>query len=218
MRVAILATAFAAAISLAPLAPASAAPPATADDHVSMYAGGMRQVNVLKNDSDPDGDELAVCRIAGPTETADYSIGTDGQKVFVFLSPDATGDISITYYACDFETLVPATLTVSVKEIIPPTVAKTSKPGRLRVTNDNDQRIRFLWGDFDQRRPDGHVGVSPHDSVVVRVHRHVIDWVAVLGHSTLAGQGHVRGIELPSGDSSARVAPQAEGWPPGIGA
>ena len=44
--------------------PAQAAPPVTGADSASMYAGNAVEVDVLANDTDADGDDLAVCRIA----------------------------------------------------------------------------------------------------------------------------------------------------------
>lgn len=218
-RAAVVATALVATATLAPAAPASAAPPVAQDDHASLYAGEGRAIDVLTNDSDPDGDDLAVCRVPDAGDHDDYYVGIEDDALVVYLSDQRTEDLAITYYACDYETLVPATLTISVKPVAPLTVRKLDRPGRLRVTNDNDARARFLWGSFKEKRPDGHVGIAPHDSVVVRVHRHRIDWVGVLKRTVLAGQGHVRGIELPRHDRRAPARAQVEeGWPPGIGA
>lgn len=197
---ALLATALALTVATTVASPASAAPPVTVDDEVSVYPGQARLVDVLGNDSDPDGDDLAVCRLADPGEHDTYYVDITAGRIFIATSAESADPITITYYACDYETLVPATLTVSFKEIKPITVVKLDRPGRLKITNDNDARVRFLYGDFDERRPDGHVGIAPHDSAVVRVHRHTIDWVAILARSVLAGTGHVRHIQLPAGD------------------
>jgi hypothetical protein len=175
---AILATALVATIGVTLAQPASAAAPVTVDDHVTLYAGQARLIDVLKNDSDPDGDELAVCRV-DPGEHEDYYVESQGGSLFVFTSPDATSDVTITYYACDFETLVPATLTISFKQIEPIQVEKLS-------------------------RPDGRVSIPRNDSVVISVHRHRIDWVAIIAGLAPAGIGHVRDIDLPRGDRGPR--------------
>ncbi|MCW2768217.1 MAG: hypothetical protein JWO11_4176, partial [Nocardioides sp.] len=112
---ALLATALLTTLGTALAQPASAAAPVTVDDHVSLYAGEARQISVLKNDSDADGDQLAVCRVAEPGEHDDYYVEAMGDSLFVFTNPRTTGDITITYYACDYETLVPGTLTISFK-------------------------------------------------------------------------------------------------------
>lgn len=183
-------------VSLA--APASAAPPVAVNDHRTMYEGQSRSINVLRNDSDPDGDDLAVCRVQEP-DTDDYFAFADGDRIFVAVF-GRVDEVTITYYACDFETLVPATLTITVKETFRPRITKLARPGLLRVSNRNDKILKFLWGSFDEERPDGRVRVEPHDSVVIRVHRRKIDWIAFLKNGVFLGIGHVRDIELPARD------------------
>lgn len=194
----------AAGLALAP--PAAATPPVTQDDHKWMYPNQARVIDVLANDSDPDGDDLDVCRLAPIPEDADYYVAVEDGSLLVFTG-EATDDIVLTYYACDYETLVPATLTISFREIQPITVEKAARPGRLRVTNDNDRTVAFLYGSFDEPRPDGRVKVPAHGTVVVVVERHRIDWIAIIARSVLAGIGHVRGIELP-GDRRRTAAPR----------
>ncbi|MEZ0577191.1 Ig-like domain-containing protein [Nocardioides sp. MH1] len=188
-----------AAAGLALAGPASAAAPVTHDDHKWMYPGQFRQIDVLANDSDPDGDDLAVCRVTPAPDDANYFVDISGGKLVVFTG-DASEDIVITYYACDYETLVPATLTISFREVHEVQVVKADRPGRLRVTNDNNRPVSFLYGSFSEPRPDGHARVPANGSLVVRVHRHRIDWVAVLAQTVTVGVGSVRGIDLPHGD------------------
>lgn len=193
--------------TLTSAAPASATSPVAVDDYRSMYPGQVRLVNVLRNDADADGDQLAICRLGEVDADRYYAEIVDG-RLLVAPFGDSLEDIVITYYACDFDTLVPATLTVSLREIFPMRIVKLDRPGRLRVTNDNDRVVRFLYGSFREERPDGRVKVLPNDSVVIRVHRHRIDWVAYMGRDIVVGIGHVRDIELPAGDDgSARTRP-----------
>jgi len=187
----------AAGVALA--APASAAPPVAVDDHKTMYPGENRLIDVLRNDSDPDGDDLAICRLEELPDSDDFFVDIEGDKLFVATSGDRTAELVITYYACDFETLVPATLTITFKKIYPLKVVKAQRPGRLRMTNDNDKTVSVFYGDFNEDEPDGRVRVFPHSSTVVRVHRHKIDWLAFFTRSgVFIGIGHVRGIELPA--------------------
>jgi len=206
---ALLVSAVLAAGTTALAGPASAAPPVTVDDNVTMYAGGVRTVDVLANDSDADGkDTLTICRLGDNVETAHYVVGIEDGKLFVATDPGVTGQITITYYACDYETLTPGTLTISFKKVYPIRVTKLRRPGLLRVTNRNDRQVRFLWGSFKADNADGRTVVAPHDSTVVRVHRHRIDWVAMIGREALVGMGHVRNIALPRNDrpQASRVA------------
>lgn len=192
----VLALAAPAAVSLP--SPATAAPPVVTDDHKWMFPNQGRSIDVLANDSDPDGDDLAVCRVDVP-DGADYFAAPDGDRLVVFTGEDPGHDIVIDYYVCDYETLVPATLTISFRELHPMKVVKLDRPGRLRVRNDNVRAVRFLYGDFDEERPDGRVRIEPESSVVIRVHRHRIDWIAFMARNgLLIGIGHVRGIELPA--------------------
>lgn len=190
---------------------ATSQPPVTADDQVSLYAGQMKAVKVLANDSDPDGDDLAVCRVTTPDDIGDVFVEPVGDRILVDataagLDPHTTvHDFTFTYYACDFQALVPATVTVTFREVQPLTVTKTHRAGRLRVTNDNDDQARFLYGDFHNQRPDGRVRIPAHESAVVKVARHRIDWVGVLHESIFAGTGHVRHIRLPDSPGVERA-------------
>lgn len=181
-------------------APASAAPPVTVDDHVSMYERESGPVRVLLNDSDPDGDDLAVCRVAPIPDDAAYAASVYQGRLWVFVNRGAPDEIAVTYYACDHETLVPGTLTISVQRVKPVRVVKAARPGRVRVTNLNDRRIQFWWGNFFIEEVDGVVRVDAHATRVVRVHRTRIHWVATFGPRVDVDQGTVAGIELPRGD------------------
>ncbi len=203
VRAAAVALVLAASAGVTLASPAAAEPPVVQDDHKWMYPGQVREIDVLANDSDPDGGDLAICRVEEIPDDADYFVDVDDDKFFVFTGDDNGEDIVIDYYVCDFETLVPATLTISFRELHPIKINKLDRPGRLRVTNDNKVVVRFLYGSFRQDRPDGRVRVPAHDSVVIRVHRHKIDWIAILGRGVFLGSGTVRGIELPARESQS---------------
>lgn len=192
---------------------ATSQPPTTADDQVGLYPGQLRAVKVLANDSDPDGDDLTVCRVTTPDDIGDVFVAPVGDRIIVDataagLDPHTTvHDFTFTYYACDFQSLVPATVTVTFRDVQPLAVTKTHRAGRLRVTNDNDDQARFLYGDFDNQRPDGRVRVPAHGTAVVKVARNRIDWIGVLHRSIPAGTGHVRHIRLPKGHRVERATP-----------
>ena len=147
-------------------------------------------VSALANDSDPDGDDLAVCRIGTeryPGKGVNIEFlpveGGDGKGlVLLFAKPNAKpGTYTFTYYACDFETLVPGTITLTVAR--PPKItakAVPGQPGRIKVTNPADFRIRFLYGDFREEDADGNVKIVRNSSVVINVERTRIDWVAAV--------------------------------------
>lgn len=187
-------------------APASAAAPVVVDDAVSGYAGAVVEVTPLANDSDPDGDELAVCRVADSSyKKVDLIFA--GDSVLLLASPRTKpGTYTFTYYACDFETLVPGTITFTVKKG-PKIRAKAlpGKPGMIKVTNPADFRIVFLYGSFRNENPDGIVKIARRSSVTFRVRRTKIDWIAISPRNGYTVMGHVRGIELPPGTTPPQV-------------
>lgn len=204
----------AAVITTTVLAGALLAQPAAADDTplpvvgpdtVSLYPGQSTQLNVLDNDSSPSGDDLALCRFPGLDlifeEVPDVMVmaggglfGGDVGDVMVSVMPIARGTYEIDYYVCDHTHLVPATLTVEIRDVEPVTVTKLRhKAGRLHVTNHNAKTVRFVYGDPRGRRLDGRVRVAAGDTVTVRVQRHTIAWAALIGPtgkaSSMTGPG-----------------------------
>jgi hypothetical protein len=108
--------------------------------------------------------------------------------------PRARGTHVIDYYVCDHTHLVPATLTVVVAKVAPVDVAKVSgKRGRLQVTNHNDRAVRFWFGDPRASRPDGRVKIPAGKTRTVRVQRHRIVWMALIG----GGSGKASMIDSP---------------------
>jgi hypothetical protein len=200
---AFLVTAQVASLSMLVAAPASAAPPVAVDDQVTIYDGGIEYVDVLANDSDPDGDDLTICRIGEVSDPAPSIVGIDEGYLVVGLFGEVPGVVTITYYACDLETMVPATLTLTVKPVDSPRLTKTDRPGVLRVTNPNDHATRFSWGVENRGRfehVDGRVAIPAHDSVFVRVHHHRIYWEAFYRHYRVIWSGSIGRIRLPGDD------------------
>lgn len=206
----LLATVLATFAVVVPAAPAQADPPVVVDDVARLYPGNVTDVSVLANDTDPDGDDLVVCRMGteryrGKGVSVEFvpGEGEDGKGiVLLFSKPSATpGTYTFTYYACDFETLVPGTITLTV--VSPPTItakALPGQPGRIKVTNQAGFKIRFLYGDFREEEPDGTVKIVKNSSVVLRVERTRIDWIAYSARRfEYLGRGHVKGIKLPRG-------------------
>ncbi|GAB6987180.1 hypothetical protein [Nocardioides pyridinolyticus] len=85
---------------------------------------------------------------------------------------------------------------IELRDVQPVRVSKTSDRGELQVTNPNDHWVRFIWGTFRRAKPDGRKRVEASETVTIRVHRHRIDWIALLDGYQLAGQGSVRDIRL----------------------
>ena len=81
----------------------------TTPDRVTMRAGEGSVVDVTANDSDPDGDQLEVCRV-GPFPRAVGALVQDGDLV-VLPSRRAHGTYTLTYYVCDQSYLTAGHLT-----------------------------------------------------------------------------------------------------------
>ena len=199
----VAACAAAATLAVVLVAPASAKDdtplPVAVDDTVSLYPGQTRSVDVLANDSSPSGRDLHVCRFPQPDLDGPFpnvmAFPGDDDTVEVMTMPLATKDTTFEYFVCDDTHLVPATLTVHIKEVEPIVVAKTARPRQLRVTNPNDARIVFRWGHRNASRPDGRVSVPAGGTELGRVTSKRIFWLATIGRHGYAGDGRVTGIE-----------------------
>lgn len=212
LRAAALLAAAALTTSLTALLPAAAtaadsAPPTPTDDRVEVYPGGQSVVDLLANDTDPDGDELIVCRIGRLPRgiqlyTEDYDLPGDDNidpsdpKITVAAERGTRKrTVRITYYVCDFEHVVPATLEVT---IVPrPQIAVRrvdGKPGALRVTNPSSQAMQFIVA---SREPGERLVLLkrkklPSESTVsVQVHYRTVRWLAGSARLGLVDWGRV---------------------------
>lgn len=192
-------------LATAPATAAEGAAPVTVADNVTFRQDGYTDVDLLANDSDPDGDELALCRLGDIPKGLDlmiasYVTGDQDDNGTVFVSASKPGTYTVTYYACDFDYLTPGTLTVVVEKApkIKVKVTKTAKPGRLKVVNTSGFPIRFMWGSAQERKPDGATLVRDK-AVVVKVQRRSIIWFAMNKRTGAVDGGVVRGIKLPKG-------------------
>ena len=180
-------------------------PPVTTPDAVTVLQGNGATVQPVNNDHDADNDMLAICRL-GNEHYRGLSADFFGYDWEVFAKPSAKpGTYTFTYYACDYSYLTPGTITVTVKELPEIKVAKIgSRPGKLRVTNPSDLKVRFLWGSFKEDRPDGTLLLDKGASAVISVHRTRIDWLAMSRKGDVfLGSGHVDGIKLAGGAGRA---------------
>jgi hypothetical protein len=183
-------------------APAHAAPPVTTNDATSMYAGNSREVDVLANDTDTDSpDDLTVCRLGTETYKRVFAEYWGDGVILTYSLPGAKpGTYTFTYYACDYQTLVPGTLTVTI-DPEPDVTAKAlpGRPGKIKVTNPADFKIRFLYGSFNEPEPDGTVRIARNSSVILSVRRTRIDWIAFTRTGEFIRQGKIKNIVLPPG-------------------
>jgi Big-like domain-containing protein len=195
-----LVVATAAVVALAsPAHAATGSPPVTTPDHVTVHVGDGEPVDVTDNDSDPDGDELQVCRLGELPRALAGSFVAQGD-LFLVPGPRARGTYTLTYYACDTSYLTAGTVTVTVKpplptlDIIP---VGDAPPGKIRLVNHfKHQAFHCQWGPFDpeggEGEVEGTVTVPPLSTVVIRVHE---AQVAILCAGSTAGFGAFFGVD-----------------------
>jgi hypothetical protein len=182
----------------APVDPTTVAPPTTTGDHLTWWSGSSsRQVHVLANDSDPQGQSLDVCRLPQQRYNAAFSAYVSGFALAVRSRPDAEGTSTLTYYACNLARLAPGKLTVTLKRADPLEVhAVPGAPGTVHVVNRNAVRVLVH---LRHRRNVRSGYVPAHGSRDFQVEWHSLSWHGVIGHHHGdAGSGRLVGIPLPT--------------------
>lgn len=182
--------------------------PVTADDVANIDAGSYGYFSVLENDSDPNGDELAICRVEVPDDVPLFA-EFQGDALAIGSASDKGGTYEITYYACDHDYLTPATITVHVTKVKPVKAAKVSgHPGRVKFTNPGDKKVVILYGSPREENPDGRVGVAAGESKTISTKRTNLFYVAYVARTgSIAGYGTVKGIKQSKKLVAGRVAP-----------
>ena len=144
----------------------------TAPDRVTLHAGEGDRVDVIANDSDPDGEQLEVCRLGALHRALRESTVQDGELV-VIAHRKALGTYTVTYYACDSSYLTAGTLTVKVTPPAPTldiVAVEGAPPGRVRLVNTYKHKtFHCRWMPLDSDRIEGKVTVPPSSTVVIRV-------------------------------------------------
>jgi hypothetical protein len=121
--------------------------PTAMDDSASLEANGTLPIDVLTNDSDPDGDSLTVISF---TQGASGSVTSSGSSVTYIPSPDFTGNDSFQYTVDDgFSGTAMASVSVTVTAADQPPVAN---PDSITIVAGDTVVIDVLANDFD---PDG---------------------------------------------------------------
>jgi hypothetical protein len=195
----VLGLALAGSLTTAPSQAAEGSPPVAVDDRARVVGGSFTELDLVANDTDPDGDKLAVCRIGDVPRSLHVQIENEG--VFLIARRRVAGTFTFTYYACDFAHLTPATVTVRVTKATEIKVQKMpNRPGKLRVRNTADVPIVFMYGLFELDGPDGMIFMAARKAKFVSVRRHQIIWMAFAKRSGRPiDSGMVRNIRLPRG-------------------
>ena len=168
-RLTLLAACAVLGLTAAPAYAATGSPPVTAPNTVRLNAGEGIVLDVTANDTDPDGDELAVCRVGDDVPRKLEAIIDEGQ-LLVMPKARARGTYTFTYYACDSSYLTPGQVTVKVGpprptlEMIP----LGAIPGRVRIVNHYEhQTFHCTWDDGSDGKVDGRATVRPGKTVVI---------------------------------------------------
>ncbi|GAA2012837.1 Ig-like domain-containing protein [Nocardioides kribbensis] len=210
--------------AVAPAQARDVAAPLAADDTASVYFGQTVSVPVLRNDVDPQGESLAVCRASeavGALNGLDVDTSVVDGRLVVSVYGGFDGrpvDVTLTYQACNSERLsAPATVTLTVQDPERLVVEKLDRPGRVRFTNPNDLRVVVLYGDPRRARPEGRLRLGAGESGVVRTRATRLHYVALSPRQfLLVDQGLVRGIEQrttasgPTGPDGEMVPQRAQ--------
>jgi Ca2+-binding RTX toxin-like protein len=117
-------------------------PPVVADDSAAVDEGNTIAINVLANDSDPDGDTLTLVAVSGATLG---SATISNNRIIYRPNPDADGEDILTYTVSDGTVEVTGTVTVTVtaNETIDGTggsdlLVGTDGPDTINGGNGND--------------------------------------------------------------------------------
>ncbi len=206
--------------------------PVVVDDQVTLWPGEQTEIDVLANDSDPGGDDLAPCRVPSilgpdgdylPVQVWDRSWIDERVGVLqVATALDAEGVHVIDYYVCNHTRLTLARLTVNVRPVQPVDVVPGGAPGRIRVTNHNDRRIVFIATDASGCLTEVHAPVPAGVTRSFQVRRHTLPWFARIG-SGIADHGTLRHLKLdgppgPPPPPYTLCFPELDRQLPGIGA
>lgn len=179
---------------------ATGSPPVTAPDHAVVKADQPTPVDVLGNDSDPDGDGLQVCRL-GELPRALRASGVQDGQLFIVPNRGARGTYTLTYYACDTSYLTPATLTVKVRPPAPQFLIQPMglPPGKIRLVNQfKHTTFHCEWHPLDSSKLLGRATVKPSSTVVITVHLAELEIVCESPHHVVGAAFSARGQKVTS--------------------
>ncbi len=129
-------------ITVTGVAEANGAPEAE-DDTATGESGASILVDILANDSDPDGDDLTVEIVEGPASSAGRAVLTeDGQLVFR-AAPDFVGTTTVTYAVSDGrgEDISPAASDTAEVAI----TVTAAEPNGQGITLGEAQQVAYLY-------------------------------------------------------------------------
>ncbi len=198
------------------------AAPGPVADTGSVPAGAPGLVDVLGNDTDPDGDDLHLVGTAVVGEnTGRFFACVRGDKVYVLANShyETGGTDPLTYTVTDGDRIRTATIDVETRPLqsAPPTVTRTItlsgarvvRKGQVRVTNpDPDHQLVFRAGPapgpFDIRRT-----LAPGGTTVIETSRSHLYYrsSAVIGDRVETDEQEVQSGQINTVAGTVRVDP-----------
>lgn len=129
--------------------PAENRPPVAVDDTATAVANSTKVIDVLANDSDPDGDNLLILSVTQPANgTSNKS--SDGKTVSYQSEPGFAGTDSFDYTISDGKGAnATAKVTVNVNATAPPTPPQPPKPPADGDDNEKNMFCGRSEDDFD---------------------------------------------------------------------
>ncbi|WP_148613269.1 Ig-like domain-containing protein [Nocardioides rubriscoriae] len=182
--------------------------PVTVADRVTLRGGGTGVVDVVANDSDPDGDPLELCRVDVPDgvpleQQRDQVQAADGdgtslpQPLTLTSTSFEPGTYTVTYFACDFAYLTSGTVTVTVTRTQPVRLRKIA-PHVVRFTNPDDRPVLVSFYSFGgglDGLVEGSVRLPAGEGRRLRVPGRHLSWTATATRTgDPAGEGYLRGL------------------------
>ncbi|MEA2461273.1 MAG: hypothetical protein QOH90_1450, partial [Actinomycetota bacterium] len=138
-------------IIVGPVAGSAGSPPTPADDAATTPEDQSVSIDVLSNDSDPDGDPLMVGSISSPPAHGSGQVGVGGHITYT-PDPDFNGTDTFSYQACDDQSpslCTSATVSITVTAV---NDAPTASADSGSVQEDGSTNVAVLTNDSD---PDG---------------------------------------------------------------
>ena len=182
-------TACAGMTAQAPVVAGNTAPVAN-NDSASVLAGDFTDVDVLANDTDTEGDALAVITLTQPLQGF-ACINGNGSIEYASNTGTPTGTDEFTYGITDGDFFRTATVTMSVEGLnnVVPTLTrklKLSRHGHLirrakvSIVNTNDRTVEFFAGKFSNGLASFDKVIAPGDTAKLRTKFKHLDFVAVI--------------------------------------
>jgi len=134
--------------------------PLVESEFATMTEGKTKIIDVMANDSDPDGDDLSFEEVQVESGRADVSVTDDGRLAVTYtgmdLAPGETAAISIYYSLSDGQASSDASLTITVQGVTEPgdDITGTRKDDTLKGTSEGER----IFGRVGDDRIDGRAG------------------------------------------------------------